>query len=236
MTIQLTRLFLNNSNKYVQRDMVDCYEMHRSVLSMFDDITNVVEKSRTRILYRGERVNDYPNLTRLIIQSPVRPDWSRLPKNYLGSPPSDQESASTRDVETIYARLVQGDHLKFRMLTNPTKTISNPDNRAKGIRTNISDNPECINWLIKKGSLHGFEIMDHASGPSQPTPLTLRREVMQGWKRPHASNPTQMIFNAIMFEGMIRITNPDHFKQSLMTGIGHGKAFGFGLLSISAAK
>ena len=40
-------------------------------------------------------------------------------------------------------------------------------------------------------------------------------------------------FGAVLFNGRLEVTDAERFQQTLATGIGSGKAFGFGLLSIA---
>ncbi len=42
--------------------------------------------------------------------------------------------------------------------------------------------------------------------------------------------------NAVCFEGMLEVSDPDIFIKSIERGIGSAKGFGFGLLSICTAK
>jgi len=42
-----------------------------------------------------------------------------------------------------------------------------------------------------------------------------------------------MFFNAVTFEGQLQITNKELFIAALKFGLGSGKGYGFGLLSIS---
>jgi CRISPR-associated protein, Cse3 family len=39
---------------------------------------------------------------------------------------------------------------------------------------------------------------------------------------------------AVLFTGYLKVTDADRFRTALEHGIGSGKAFGFGLLSIAA--
>ena len=41
---------------------------------------------------------------------------------------------------------------------------------------------------------------------------------------------------SVLFEGLLQVTDPDAFRQTLIRGIGSGKSFGFGLLSIAPAN
>jgi CRISPR system Cascade subunit CasE len=40
---------------------------------------------------------------------------------------------------------------------------------------------------------------------------------------------------AVVFDGLLRVTDTDALLQTLVQGIGPGKAFGFGLLSVAPA-
>jgi CRISPR system Cascade subunit CasE len=39
----------------------------------------------------------------------------------------------------------------------------------------------------------------------------------------------------VVFEGRLRVTDAEAFRRALAAGIGSGKAFGFGLLSVAPA-
>jgi CRISPR system Cascade subunit CasE len=42
-----------------------------------------------------------------------------------------------------------------------------------------------------------------------------------------------MSFGSVLFEGELIVTDVKAFREALMQGIGSGKAYGFGLLSIA---
>jgi CRISPR system Cascade subunit CasE len=41
------------------------------------------------------------------------------------------------------------------------------------------------------------------------------------------------MFGSVMFDGLLRVSDPDVFRLTLQKGVGSGKAYGFGLLSIA---
>ena len=43
-------------------------------------------------------------------------------------------------------------------------------------------------------------------------------------------------FLAVRFDGLLAVTDPALFRNTLQTGIGSAKAFGFGLLSLAPAE
>jgi CRISPR system Cascade subunit CasE len=43
-------------------------------------------------------------------------------------------------------------------------------------------------------------------------------------------------FNAALFDGVLTCTSADRLKTAVINGVGRGKAFGMGLLSLAALK
>jgi CRISPR system Cascade subunit CasE len=44
-----------------------------------------------------------------------------------------------------------------------------------------------------------------------------------------------MSFGNVLFDGRLQVTDAEVFRRTLTQGIGSGKAFGFGLLSVAPA-
>jgi len=56
-----------------------------------------------------------------------------------------------------------------------------------------------------------------------------------GWRRQEGG--TQLLtFAAVIFEGVLRVEDSQAFREALERGIGPGKAFGFGLLSVAPVR
>ncbi len=53
-------------------------------------------------------------------------------------------------------------------------------------------------------------------------------------RRSDADKP--MTFGAATFEGVLEVTDAEKFRESLKQGIGTGKAYGFGLLSVAKTQ
>ncbi|MEJ2252075.1 MAG: type I-E CRISPR-associated protein Cas6/Cse3/CasE [Candidatus Lokiarchaeota archaeon] len=76
-------------------------------------------------------------------------------------------------------------------------------------------------WLNRKGELGGFNL-SHI--------LISRKEEITA-KKPR--NSKKMTFIGVEFQGILRVNKPKKFIETLKKGIGSGKAFGFGFLTIS---
>lgn len=234
--LYLSRLLLNDRCSAVRRDLADCQELHRTVLSAFPDTGNQRGgRERFHVLHRLEPGSPDTGAARLLVQSCVPPDWSGLPHGYLL--PANGANPACRRVDDVYARLRAGMTVAFRLRANPTKRIGGrPDGGEKswsGKRVNLAGEAEQVAWLRRKGESGGFELISVGTSPEVSGSNGRAGQKVTG-KR---GEPDQgLVFGSALFEGELRITEADAFRQTLEHGIGSGKAYGFGLLSIAPAR
>ncbi|MFM2197735.1 MAG: hypothetical protein RLZZ505_1167 [Verrucomicrobiota bacterium] len=167
------------------------------------------------------RLDDTGDGFRLLIQSPqppARPDWC---------PEHDWES------RPITAAFLSHPHYHFSLLANPTvKRVIRDEagNRKKnGRREPIVNREELIAWLTRKAAQHGFEI-DASTLKTIPRPRQPFTKKDKASETHHHGTHT-----ATEFSGLLKVTDPALFQQSVRTGIGSAKAFGFGMLCLSPA-
>jgi len=94
-----------------------------------------------------------------------------------------------------------------------------------------------MSWLVRKGVLHGFgfpgwnsDCADLSGYPINPVGVRIwQGQMLRG--RQHGGNAIRLF--AVLFDGLLSVTDADKFNDALETGIGHGKAMGLGLLSIA---
>lgn len=93
---------------------------------------------------------------------------------------------------------------------------------------------------MRQGKRSGFEVLDVRSRvPVHPRTrqianvAVIPRPLVTG-RRGRSWRP--LTFYAVTYEGLLRVTDSDVFRKSLKQGIGPGKAYGFGLLSIAPAR
>src|SRR5581483_7099032 len=100
---------LNAHSRDVRRDLVDCHQLHRTIMRGFTDLpadpsASRDARARLGVLFRLEQ-HPRTGMPSLLVQSVVEPDWRRLPGRYLletgGEPPNpDQKS-----VDGVYAAI-----------------------------------------------------------------------------------------------------------------------------------
>lgn len=122
--------------------------------------------------------------------------------------------------------------LRFRLRANPTKKIhTTAENHTSGKKPtglNGTRKPlrqeELPEWIARKGIRHGFSVLEIRD---QPDPVSGKEQI--GWK----PERQRLTHSAVLFEGVLEVTDADLFRVALWQGIGPAKAYGFGLLSIA---
>jgi len=240
--IYLSRLILNTRNPQVRRDLGDCHQLHRTVLRAFPQSPDGIQaRKHFGLLYRAEAFARDPLLARMLVQSAVAPDWSQLPAGYLAPLSDVRGNPAVRLVDDEYAQIQAGMQLIFRLRANPTKRISDRtagrENKLLGKRVALLREEDQLAWLERKGQSHGFRLLATAVQPELPDIRVTALEQTRG-RRPVRGDDSSLplSFGAALFEGCIEVTDRTAFLATLRAGLGSGKAFGFGLLSVAARQ
>ena len=170
----------------------------------------------------------------ILAQSAIRPDWDYAFHNagyLLAAPP---------ELKSFEPRFSAGQRLRFLLVANPTKKIGTISKAERQSSTKEE--------LIKKKGRHGRRV---------PVPADQLLDWLAEWRvRPDESpgfsiNKDSTTLQAgyiyvnkerdgkgqrlrsVRYDGVLEVTDPDKFRNTLLHGIGPGKAFGFGLLSVA---
>ena len=242
MEIYLTKMTLNPQSRRVWDDLGNLQNMHRTVSNAFPKIEP--DESAPRHEQRTPR-NEFNLLHRLdfdsrngkavlFVQSSVAPDWSFLQADYA-------VRIECKTVHEQYENIENGMRLLFRLQANPTKRIGKSDGRAdekykpsdeRKIRRRVElrTDEEKINWLKRKGEDAGFQLTDVQIKETVEN-AAVHSSSKQFGRR--GRDDKKMTFGAVVFEGVLQVTNAEKFRESLKIGIGTGKAYGFGLMSVA---
>jgi CRISPR system Cascade subunit CasE len=233
----LSRLVLNPRSRAVRNDLSDCRNLHRTILSAFPQANKEQGGARAEfgVLYRADADPRSGKIT-LLVQSQTEPDWSRLPNDYLLNDFDELDNPAVKRVDEKYDTLGEGARLRFRLRANPTRRlpllIENRAGKERGKRVEIFREEEQLDWLRRKGEQHGFRLLAARVNPNVVNARANPEGKVIGWRE--RSQPP-MKFGSVLFEGELEISDPENFKGALRNGIGSGKAYGFGLLSIAPA-
>jgi len=184
----------------------------------------------------------------IIVQSATKPDWEYafgLTKDamddrghpignadfLLSAPPQAKPVSIDLDGKSLVLssdkqdyHLRPGNLVRFRLRANPTRKIqdSSPNGKRKRVNPTPKDHADWLAHKLEEAIDGPFCFEDFVPGWAY------------GWRTKYEPQPGQrMQWWSVLFEGTFRLKDPVVLKQLLESGIGPGKAFGFGLLSIA---
>ena len=109
-----------------------------------------------------------------------------------------------------------------------------------GKRVGLLTEVDQLRWLLRKGEAGGFRIPGEwvpAKHPETGEPIELPNfrvdAIPEGRVRNVKGSDGQL--TTVRFEGVLVVTDPDQFRETLCAGIGPAKGLGFGLLSVASA-
>lgn len=218
----LSRLILNPRSRQVRSELARPYEMHRTLLAAFPQGRVHVERTAEDaigLLYRIDE-DARSGALHLLVQSQQAPQWDFLAEREYLLPVADNPA-----MREINLQLQPGQVLAFRLRANPTKRLS-AGTGHKGKRVGIYKEEDQAAWLQRKGSQHGFRLLQ--------IQVSRNELVKQGEAIPAAQGRAHDLkLFSVQFDGVLQVVDAERFVQAIGAGIGSGKAFGCGLLSIA---
>ena len=200
----LSRLYLNRRSRVVLKDLADCHNLHRTLMSAFPEVQDNSARAQIGLLYR---LDESVNGPCLLVQSEIEPDWSGLDPARLLLPPV------CKSVAEAYGSLTAGRILRFCLRANPTRKImtkSGADGRRNnGKRVELRTEQEWIAWLERKASQHGFRLESVRAAAETPNVRTVKLGKFTGNR-----NGRPLTLFAIQFEGRLIIENSDFFEAA----------------------
>lgn len=223
----LARFFLNGANRHVHRCIADAQELHQRVLSMFP-AAEAPARRALAVLHRLE-VSERLGTIQLLVQSTDAPDVTKLPEHFL-DPGAGADAASTTSLAPLLDGVAAGERLRFRLRANPTRKIdtkSGPDGaRRNGRRVPVRGDEARLAWLARKLETAGLRLVPAEEGG----PLAVQRP--EGLSRAHRGKAVAT-HDAHVFDGFVVAIDVERLRAAVRDGIGPGKAYGFGLLSLA---
>ena len=239
MEIYLTKMILNPRCPQVRRDLGNPQELHRTISKGFPEIENQehlpkhlreTPRNKFDVLHRLE-IDKNRGRAVLLVQSTVKPDWTSLPGDYAAE-------IKQKSVHEQYGRIENGMALMFRLQANPSKRDKSKFDAEKPKqrkRFALFRDEERINWLKQQGERTGFRLANIKVSPARTIENAASVEEGNLIFRKEKASP-KITIGSVVFEGILQITDIEKFREALQKGIGSGKAYGFGLLSVAPVK
>ena len=160
----------------------------------------------------------------LYIVSSCVPDTAVLIEQF-GTVASD---VNTCEYDPFLAKIRQGQEWQFRLKANPTRSIPSKSREQRGKRTGIVREQDQLSWFIEHGCKFGFHIpLNRLDVPEV--------RVQESGTVSFARGASTVTLAAAVFEGHLAVDNPEALRSALVQGVGRGKGYGFGLLTLAPA-
>ena len=167
---------------------------------------------RKRTLWR---LDELKGNTYLLILSPDEPDFSSVAEQ-IGKTDSTPE---TRNYQPLLDRIQKGTIWRFRLVANPVTSVSEGNGKRGKIKA-ITITAQQREWLQRQSEEHGFVL--------NPNQFDVTRSEWHVFRK----NGKTVSALSATYEGVLTVTDAALFTESLINGIGRGKAYGMGLLTV----
>lgn len=216
----LSRLVLNIASPRVLADLANIQALHRAIMLGFGVApAGTQPRDHFGVLMRVEGTAGSAPPT-VLVSSSGEPDWTHLPAGYLALP------AEVLPMDKMLAALRAGLALRFRIAAIPYRyeerqgfTLDGRPARAR--KVNLERPAEQHAWLREHLVRAGADLGDYQA---------VRLRDVRGTR-----NDGDLSYRGMRFEGTLVVRDPEAFRTALASGVGPGKAYGFGLLSVAPA-
>jgi CRISPR system Cascade subunit CasE len=214
----LTHMALNPDRRSTRELMQSPQRMHAAVLSAFVPGTS----EHGRILWRVDNV-DRHNL-HLYVVSPVAPSLEAV-ADQAGWP--SQPVWRTADYAPFLLGLGAGQRWLFRVRANPIRNARPPEG-GRGERVPLRGVQEHLTWLTERSTGWGFSVAEGEHGPN----IRVTEKRTERFRRGGPGGRLVTLATAA-FEGVLEVTDPVRLANALAQGVGAGKAYGCGLMTLA---
>lgn len=206
----LSRIPINLSHRETVRAVSVPEYLHAAIEDCF-------EGQRQRNLWRIDNIN---GRSFLLIVSRQKVNFSPVFEKFGG-----EGSWETLQYEPLLKTLAEGQKWYFRLRANPTKSLfdsKNPEKRGKVVAVRPGQEKQ---WLESRGLDNGFS--------ADPNEFEMVEQVWKRFTKGKNTNRRGVVIYTVVYEGVLTITDPQRFSTALSNGIGRGKAYGCGMLTIA---
>lgn len=203
----LTQLHLDERNRRTLAALNAPCKFHGAIEAAFPG-------PRQRNLWR---IDQRGGTRYLLILSKEKPELTQAALQF-GVP---GEPWQVRDYSGLLNRIQKGSRWRFRLCANPTYSVPAEHGRRGRVCAHSTPNNQ-LQWLIKQGARHGFSLRQDE--------FSVTKEEWYRFKKGAASG--SVTFLAVTYDGILTVEEPERFKEALCGGIGPGKAYGAGLMTL----
>ena len=203
----LSRIELNPNLRETLRALAEPQRLHGAVERCFGE-------ARQRLLWRIDWLR---SRCYLLLVSKERPDFFPLLTQF-GFPDHDS-GAEVKGYAPFLERIHQGQRWRFRLVANPV--ISKPQPESRGRVEALAGRQAQLQWLMRQQQKLGISLREDAFDI-----------VHSQWLHFRKGDGNKVSIRAITYEGLLVVEDADLLRRALTDGVGRGKAYGLGMLTL----
>lgn len=203
----LSRIHLDLNSRNTLRALNSPSVFHGAVESSFIG-------ARKRDLWRIDKLD---NRLYLLLLSEDEPDLRSFCQQFGYA----DKGYEIKSYDGLLSKINAGDVWRFRVTANATRSVSDMGNSKRGKVSACISTESQKKWLIDKSNKNGFSVTADSF------------EVVQSkWLRFYKKASREISLFSVTYEGLLEVTDAEAFRRALTNGIGRGKAYGMGLLTV----
>jgi len=134
------------------------------------------------------------------------------------------DSVESRSYAPVLARLQAGQEWRFRLRANPTKAVAREGRTSARVALRGEDKQ--VEWLLRRAPGWGFSIPTNRLGVPE---VITRNAEESAFRREQAT----VTLAGVTFDGVLKVEDPAVLSAALVNGMGHGRAYGLGLMTLA---
>ena len=207
----LTRMELDIGKRNTMRALVSPNIFHGAIEAAFPG-----EKDR-----KLWRIDNISQRCYLLILSPQEPMLEHAVKQFGLS--GNVNQWETKDYKKLLDKVENDTIWRFRLVANPTKSVID----EKGNRGSVHAHNTPFyqkKWLIERCEKNGFMVTEEQFSVME----SKWYEFYKG-----SDKRKRVTLLSVTYEGILSVMDSEKFKRTLIEGIGRGKAYGMGMLTVA---
>lgn len=202
----LSRVKINPVRRDAVRLLTNPRAMHAAVEAAFPD------PDHGRVLWRTDA---HEHRVDLLVVSVPRPDLTHL----VEQAGWETAPAEVKDYDAHLARLTAGLPVAFKLRANPSRRVRGEDGKQRTFGHVTAS--QQLAWFRARSTGWGLEVSEDALQVSG-------RESRVASRRGEPA----VTHAAAVFTGRAVVADPDALRTAMVAGVGRGKAYGLGLLTV----
>ena len=215
----LSRMELHSRRRRTAQFLTNPHMMHAAVISC---IPSEREQIDGRILWRIDHTNHH---TVLWLTSSTVPSFEHLQEQAGWA---NEVTWETRDYAPLLNRLIKGQQYRFRLAANPVVTARCEDGKRR--RLPLVREHEQISWLTNRSEQIGASFLTTDSDGTAIPAVTVTEDKTLRFRREKQT----VTLARVQLDGVLTVTDPKLLADALVRGVGKGKGYGLGMLTLAA--